>query len=117
MARSLAARKRGLMAAALAAAIALAALALLASGLQLRSAGARPGELLSFVEFRQKCLDACKIKKAHDVKGRLKIMAKCESSELSHRFISYQKDCTKNPGKCAIPVMGCGGEYRPEMLA
>ena len=68
-----------LVAAAVTLAAALACIAMLAGGT------GRPGraELVSFLDFRQKCLAACHYDKAHDVHGRLAVMAKCEPGELS----------------------------------
>lgn len=77
-----AAPKRILVAAAVALVAALACIALL-SGEQGAARAARRTELIPFQEFREKCLAACHYNKAHDVKGRLKVMSKCEPGALS----------------------------------
>ena len=108
----LAAPVRGLVVGGVAAALALVALMLLTSP----QPRVRPTAMLSFPEFRNMCLHACHIDKARDVKGRLAVMSKCEAGALSSRFLSYQQGCVSNPANCDVPVMGCGGEFRPEML-
>ena len=77
-----AAPKRILVAAAVALVATLACIALI-SGEQGAARAARRTELISFQEFREKCLAACHYNKAHDVKGRLKVMSKCEPGALS----------------------------------
>ena len=32
-------------------------------------------------------------------------------------YISYKQDCASNPHDCNIDSMGCGGEYRADMLS
>lgn len=39
------------------------------------------------------------------------------SSLLARHYIRYKNDCATNSHNCDIPSMGCGGEYRADMLS
>jgi hypothetical protein len=110
------ASKRVMIASAAVAAAALGALILVAGNMEL-SRSSRPTALLSFIDFREKCLQSCHYDKAKDVHGKLQAMSKCESGSLSNHFITYQNECKANPANCDFPTMGCGGEFHADLLS
>mmetsp|Transcript_53681 Transcript_53681/g.142289 ORF Transcript_53681/g.142289 Transcript_53681/m.142289 type:complete len:144 (+) Transcript_53681:631-1062(+) len=63
---------------------------------------------VDFVEFKNMCLKACR--NDPDPLGR------CTPSKISGFWTSYQDACTKNRNRCALTSIGCGGEWRPDML-
>ena len=116
MRRGIEASKRVMIASAAVAAAALGALILVAGNMEL-SRSSRPTALLSFTDFRERCLQSCHYDKAKDVHGKLQAMSKCESGSLSNHFITYQNECKANPANCDFPTMGCGGEFHADLLS
>ncbi len=110
------ASKRVLIASAAVAAAALGVMILVAGNLE-SSRSSRPTALLSFTDFRERCLQSCHYDKAKDVHGKLQVMSKCESGSLSNHFITYQNECKANPANCDFPTMGCGGEFHADLLS
>ena len=63
---------------------------------------------VSFPEFRSMCIKACR----NDANPE----ARCDPTKISSYWTSYLSACTTNKHRCSLSSLGCGGEWRQDML-
>jgi hypothetical protein len=63
---------------------------------------------VTFPEFRNMCIKACK--------NAANPEASCDPTKISSHWTEYLNACTANKYRCSLPQLGCGGEWREDML-
>ena len=64
---------------------------------------------VSFPEFRNMCIKACR--------NAANPEAQCDPTKISSHWTTYLNACTNNKYRCSLSTMGCGGEWREDMLS